>query len=793
MFSGITLFPVLPQQNPNEGRVIINDNFEKINAAFETIEISSSTGATIVTSGDNIEVVFGGYSGLTTPIYIVNTLQDVSFNAISGATIFSGSTNLNDLLYGSSGDFLPISGGTLTGPVQGVFNGNGSGLSGITFTDIYTTGATFNPISALATFRRNDGNVYTLSLSGLTGGTFGDIYTTGATFDSNTSIATFNRNDGNSYMLDLSTITGGTSGGTISGDYLPLSGGTVTGGTIFTSGLSANTAFNYSDGSQQLGRVLTSDANGNASWQVQAVGTSLTYFFNNSLADVSPYFQAKTDVQTQALETITNLNVVNNQLLAGFITDAGQPELTFIPGGIVSLHIHAANTNSGKATELYFELYKRTTGGTETLLGQSNLTPTLGALQSGYETELSITATTLNVTDRFVTKVYARVTGGGSAPNIDLYLADGTLSRVQIPTPILNFTNYVPYSGATGDVNLGIHGLVATTISATTYQGLPIDIRVTGGTFNQSNRTATFTNNTGGTFTVTGFTDTFVTGGTYNNTTGTATFANNTGGTFNVTGFTTGATGSSSLVVSSTAISGGQTDNILFQSGSTLLQSNAFKYIASSNTLNLSAATANLNFRTPNNSLHIFDTGSPSSGYYIGSSPTASGLNKFLLISPGAVQLFDTSTGSRTTFSWAFSTGNIDIGNFGNRLRVTSSAWATNWEVGGRDGNWGLNSTGTQPANTTRGVFWQEIGVAPVANITDAFQQYAADATTGGTASPHFRTENGNIIKLYQQNTGTTAASFSANSSGIANDTATYDGYTMGQIVRALRNAGFLA
>jgi hypothetical protein len=82
------------------------------------------------------------------------------------------------------------------------------------------------------------------------------------------------------------------------------------------------------------------------------------------------------------------------------------------------------------------------------------------------------------------------------------------------------------------------NGLTATTISATTYQNLPTDIRVTGGT--KSGSIITFTNNTGGTFTVTGITDTFVTGGTYNSGTSTITFTNNTGGTFTVTGITAG-------------------------------------------------------------------------------------------------------------------------------------------------------------------------------------------------------------------------------------------------------------
>jgi len=67
-------------------------------------------------------------------------------------------------------------------------------------------------------------------------------------------------------------------------------------------------------------------------------------------------------------------------------------------------------------------------------------------------------------------------------------------------------------------------------------------VSITGGTYSAG--TAVFTNNTGGTFSVTGFytgtTDVFVTGGTYS--AGTASFTNNTGGTFSVTGFSTGNT-----------------------------------------------------------------------------------------------------------------------------------------------------------------------------------------------------------------------------------------------------------
>lgn len=124
-------------------------------------------------------------------------------------------------------------------------------------------------------------------------------------------------------------------------------------------------------------------------------------------------------------------------------------------------------------------------------------------------------------------------------------------------------TTFNVITGLTINGNLNVTGTTSSRIiSATTYQNLPIDIRVTGATY--SNNTFTYTNNTGGTFsvlfnTMTGLTingnlsattyqnlptDIRVTGGTYSG--GTAIFTNNTGGTFSVSGFTTPFTGNTS-------------------------------------------------------------------------------------------------------------------------------------------------------------------------------------------------------------------------------------------------------
>ncbi len=88
----------------------------------------------------------------------------------------------------------------------------------------------------------------------------------------------------------------------------------------------------------------------------------------------------------------------------------------------------------------------------------------------------AITATTISATTYY-----------GDGSNLTGISASGTFTGGTV-------------NGATRFTN----GLSATTISATTYYNLPIDVFVTGGTY--SNGSAIFRNNTGGTFTVTGFT-----------------------------------------------------------------------------------------------------------------------------------------------------------------------------------------------------------------------------------------------------------------------------------------------
>ena len=79
-----------------------------------------------------------------------------------------------------------------------------------------------------------------------------------------------------------------------------------------------------------------------------------------------------------------------------------------------------------------------------------------------------------------------------------------------------------------------------------------------------------------------------------------------------------------------------------------------------------------------------------------------------------------------------------------------------------------------------------------ITSQTDAFHFYSDDITPGN-AAPHFRTEAGQIIRLYQETTAVGSSTFVAGSGTAVNDTSTFDGYTIAQVVKALRNHGLLA
>jgi hypothetical protein len=162
---------------------------------------------------------------------------------ITGGTYFSATSTID--LYRNDGVTIPISGITATGgssssgftggTVSGATNFTGgltaNTISATTYvnlpTDIRTTGGTYS--NNTFTFTNNTGGTYSVLFNTVTGLTInGNLTTTGNTSLQGVTATTISATT----YLNLPSFTG---------DYLPLSGGTVSGVTNFNGGLTANT------------------------------------------------------------------------------------------------------------------------------------------------------------------------------------------------------------------------------------------------------------------------------------------------------------------------------------------------------------------------------------------------------------------------------------------------------------------------------------------------------------------------------------------------------------------------
>jgi hypothetical protein len=371
-------------------------------------------------------------------------------------------------------------------------------------------------------------------------------------------------------VTGATSFTGGLTANTISATtyqnlpatpFLPLSGGTVSGATNFTSGLTANTisATTYynlpkdifvTGGTYNNGdATFTNNSGGTFTVTGFAVGGGGGQIFYLNLSQSQNGNRLLSTTASTASEQSTGVTI-SKGVTSTISSFQSQPlNTTLLPGGIWSFYLHSYKQNTNASFDIFVELYKITSGGTQTLLFSTDPAPVTTnspnpsmQLSDGY-----FSGTPLSVSDSIVAVV--RATNTSNQSHIITLVTEGsqhysyavstiptqqgltcdTLSGCSIIQTIqTDVSNKLDKSGGTITGNLVINsGLTSNTISATTYYNLPKDIFVTGGTYN--NGTATFTNNSGGTFNISGFS--------------TSTGASFTGGTVSgATNFTNGLT-----------------------------------------------------------------------------------------------------------------------------------------------------------------------------------------------------------------------------------------------------------
>lgn len=144
-----------------------------------------------------------------------------------------------------------------------------------------------------------------------------------------------------------------------------------------------------------------------------------------------------------------------------------------------------------------------------------------------------------------------------------------------------------------------------------------------------------------------------------------------------------------------------------------------------------------------------------------------------------------------------------DLAMVGDSLNVICSEDITLSSTGTTT-PWGVSilSVGPVTVSSSQSTNWITAGFND--GITPTSGTVGLGHATGGTPVPgllvEFESVSGEVrlsafgaTPVAQPTAAGAAAAFVANTSGIANDTATFGGYTIGQVVQALQNLGLLA
>ncbi len=285
----------------------------------------------------------------------------------------------------------------------------------------------------------------------------------------------------NASWRKLSFSGGSSSGGTLSGDYLPLSGGTVTGATIFTAGLTSNT--------------ISATTYLNLPPFTGGTGSTLQYFITGStpggtIYDGDRWFNTTTGAELVYIDDGNSSQWVEPN--PGNIFD------TYVTGGTYSNGVAVFTNNSGSTFSVTGFTTPFTGNTSATCINSIYVTNVYGCSpinfkdliigESGLTTSI-LTATT--ITNSYLDTSYVRDSSG----TVALDTANRQLKKSDGSTIILDWEN---------GILSGMTSIRANSISASTYQNLTTSLNgvylpLSGGTVTG---TTTFGN---GSFTKAGF------------------------------------------------------------------------------------------------------------------------------------------------------------------------------------------------------------------------------------------------------------------------------------------------
>jgi hypothetical protein len=521
-------------------------------------------------------------------------------------------------------------------------------------------------------------------------------------------------------------------------------GGSPTDGTGTLSLTAAGTANQYIRGDGTLATFPTSGGGGN----------SVNYYLNGgTAASVGTYFQMS---KTPVLGTGVDFSLAGNGLISQWLTDINDPNVVEIPAGNWNFEMYFSASSSGGTPAFYIEILKYD-GTTFTSIADNSANPegiTNGTAIDLYVCAVPMPLTTLLPTDRIALRVY--IVNSTLGRTITHHTQDSHLSQV-----ITTFSSGIS----------SINGLTKQTqYLAVGTLGTDFNIDSTTDTHTFHLPTASATNR--GALSSTDWT-------TFNGKQNQLTLTTTGSGAATLTGATL------NIPVASGGSAAGSTGQIQFNDAgsfgadSLLFWDNTNKRLgvgatpASTVRLDVRAQGAlstDIAFRVRNSA----DTANLFSVQGDGTSNVLSRLNvgfQGMTTTGGALYVY--AGGSADFVSRWYNTAGVNIMSIrtvsnGAQLTLSSSSGIAGVVLDGQNSNALTLGAGR-----------------------DIYFDTATGTRIGAATNQKFAFWN--KTPIVQPTTAIAAATFITNTSGILNDSATFDGYTIGQMARALRNVGILA
>lgn len=209
-------------------------------------------------------------------------------------------------------------------------------------------------------------------------------------------------------------------------------------------------------------KFLSQFSSSTPGWQTVPQAGTYTFFLQQTSSTLQAYKALGSATSTLSSTAVTSITA--STTVAAWLTATTSPSLTNIPSGIWTVHFDATKDGGTKNIQFYADVFRYSTGNVETLIASTSLSQIITGIDALDPERIDVNfysnALVINSTDRLGIRIVAVPSGIGTDPSGSVYYQGVADSFLELPANTVDATNFVPYSGATADLNLGSRNLL---------------------------------------------------------------------------------------------------------------------------------------------------------------------------------------------------------------------------------------------------------------------------------------------------------------------------------------------